>query len=488
MNSRAIQTARNSGFLLGGEIATRLGGVALLVLLARRFGPEGFGSYSAALALGSLLVVIADPGLAVLTTRDIARSPDQAARRLQLGLSLKVPLSVAMVGAAMVASHLLSYPIQTTQLVLAVAVGLAVGSFATFIRAVFRAFEQMHRDASTRIAEQAIVVGAGLSLIACGYPLLTVAWSVAAGKIAGLVLTLAVCGKEIATPRLSIDMRGQASLLASALPLALAGILDGVVFYTDSVMLSAMKGSTAVGLYAAAQRPLAATLVLPAVLAAALLPQMSRDSRSAPIAMATALNHSLKLVAALALPLAAFVVPTAAGWLTLVFGSQYASASQTMGLLAGAVGMVYVVTLTGHALVAADRQMVHLKLAAMCAALNVALNLLLIPRLGLSGAALASLVSQAFMLLMELRALRDLVDLRRLATPILKLAIASSALFAVAQIMTATLEPTSAQLLLLITPVSAGVYVTSLIVLRVLDRGEVAAACALFRWLLPRGR
>jgi O-antigen/teichoic acid export membrane protein len=277
-------------------------------------------------------------------------------------------------------------------------------------------------------------------------------------------------------------------LLVAGLPLALSGIFDSIVFYTDSVMLSALTGAVAVGLYNAALRPLAATLVLPAVLAAALLPRMSRDARSDRPALATALGHSLKLVAALALPVAAFVLPTAEGWIRLLFGAPYVTAAPAMGVLAFAVAAVYVTTLTGHALVAADRQVVHLRLAAMCATLNVGLNLLLIPRMGFTGAALAGLASHLFMLSAELRAVRDLVDLKLLVRPMLKLALSALMLFLAAHVMVMTVGATTPRLLLLVTPLSCAVYLLCVAALRVLDREEMAIVGGLLRRLARLGR
>jgi len=273
----------------------------------------------------------------------------------------------------------------------------------------------------------------------------------------------------------------------AAFPLALAGILDSIIFYTDSLMLSAMRGASSVGLYGAAQRPLAATLVLPAVLAAALLPGMSRDSRTDPAAFAAAVSHSLKLAGALAVVLVAVVVPTAGGWVDLLFGRAYSAASPAMGWLAGAVGAVYLTTLTGHALVASDRQWMHLRFAAAGAALNVGLNLLLIPRMDFTGAALASLVSQVFMLTMELYALRDAANLRSLRAPALKLAAAGFTAFIVAQVMTTTLGTTPTRLVLITTPACLASYAGAVAALGVLDPAERAALRSLLRRALhPR--
>lgn len=486
MTTRGTTVARNGAFLLAGEVAVRLGGIALVLVLARVYGPAGFGAYSAALALASLLLVIADPGLSVLATRDVARDPGSASQRLGQGLSLKLWLSAAMVIAAAAGSNLLGQK-DLGQLAVAVAIGMAVGSFSTYVRSLFRAFEQMNREASTRITEQAIVMTFGLAVAASGYSLLTVVWSLAVGRLVGFVVTLAECTKCMDVPAPSRNGRAQVALLVAALPLAFSGILDSIIFYTDSLMLSAMRGASSVGLYGAAQRPLAATLVLPGVLAAALLPGMSRDSRSDPAAFSAALLHSLKLAGALAVVLVAVVVPTTGGWVGLLFGRAYLEASSAMGWLAGAVGVVYLTTLTGHALVASDRQWKHLRFAAAGAALNVGLNLLLIPRMDFTGAALASLVSQVFMLTMELYALRDLVELRGLRAPALKLVAAGCTAFVVAQVMTTTLGTTPTRLLLITTPASLASYAGAVAALGVLDPAERAALRSLLRRALhPR--
>jgi O-antigen/teichoic acid export membrane protein len=208
---------------------------------------------------------------------------------------------------------------------------------------------------------------------------------------------------------------------------------------------------------------------------------MSRDSRGDPAAFAATVSRSFKLAGALAVVLIAVVIPTAGGWVGLLFGRAYSGASPAMVWLAGAVGAVYLTTLTGHALVASDQQWKHLRFAAAGAVLNVGLNLLLIPRMDFTGAALASFVSQLFMLTMELYALRDVAELGNLRTPALKLVVAGCLAFAVAQVMTVTLGTAPMRLLLIVTPASLASYAGAVRFLGILDPAERAAIRSLLQ-------
>src|SRR6188474_1636763 len=68
---------RRTAALLAGETAARAIGFAVVVLLARRLGPSGFGVVTLGLTLVTFFAYIVDSGTELLNVREVARTPSR---------------------------------------------------------------------------------------------------------------------------------------------------------------------------------------------------------------------------------------------------------------------------------------------------------------------------------------------------------------------------------------------------------------------------
>ena len=186
------------------------------------------------------------------------------------------------------------------------------------------------------------------------------------------------------------------------LPEALASIAYGGVMYLQNllvnlhervdVFLLAALGVAAsdIGLYAAAVSVVAPLRLIPGALGTVLLPRLAGASESDAAAFTAAVVRPsilLMLIAALALAGAgALGIP-------LLFGRDYAPAVVPFLVLLPGVTAVTVSRVLARYFAAVGRQRALVVLLAAALLLNVALNYVLIPRAGIVGAALASLIS-----------------------------------------------------------------------------------------------
>ncbi|MGH2841821.1 MAG: lipopolysaccharide biosynthesis protein, partial [Solirubrobacteraceae bacterium] len=192
----------------------------------------------------------------------------------------------------------------------------------------------------------------------------------------------------------------------------------------DVLLLAAFDTTRSVGIYAVAVIFAELIwLVTDAINAGARERQWGTGAEDALAATASAARMSL-LIALLALPVIAVAAPLA---IPTLFGAQFADATDALwALLPAAVAMAWWRAL-GAGLVRFGRARTVNAVAFTALAANVGLNVWLIPRLGISGAALASLGSYALGALLAAVALcrgrlsaRELLpgrdDLRRLVT------------------------------------------------------------------------
>jgi O-antigen/teichoic acid export membrane protein len=92
--------------------------------------------------------------------------------------------------------------------------------------------------------------------------------------------------------------------------------------------------------------------------------------------------------------------------LALFFGARYAAAGAALRVLLIALLPIYANYLLTHVLIARRRQSYYARVVAICAAVNLAANLALIPLAGPVGAAVATVLTESALFVLAWRDLR----------------------------------------------------------------------------------
>ena len=170
----------------------------------------------------------------------------------------------------------------------------------------------------------------------------------------------------------------------------LASLAQFLNYRVDVWIVQHFSGSAALGLYALAANLAMMLWMLPRALSTVLLPAMAAGDEGAGFTQTARLGRlSLVATALLGLPLA-LTVPW---WVTLLYGSDFRAASGPFVLLL--IGCVPFTLCVIHAaaLAGAGRPAVNLRASLAGLVVTVALDLALIPRYGIEGAAVASSAS-----------------------------------------------------------------------------------------------
>jgi O-antigen/teichoic acid export membrane protein len=195
-------------------------------------------------------------------------------------------------------------------------------------------------------------------------------------------------------PKIVPDWRGLRSAMKPILMLGAGQCLGLVNYNLDSILIGIMLGAGPVGWYAAAYKPITAVLAVPVTYYQGLFPALSRSYAVDRERFRGIVMHSLRLTAIFAFPLGIGGSLLAEPVIRFLFGPSYLAAVPALQLLSWSAVLV---TLRGnfrHTLNAIGKQRLDLTCAASAAAANVILNLLLIPRYGIAGAAAATVGSE----------------------------------------------------------------------------------------------
>jgi O-antigen/teichoic acid export membrane protein len=341
-----------------------------------------------------LLVPFAGWGSGIVLIRNVAR--DRSTFPVYWGNAL---CTTAVAGCALVLLTVgLGYallPSLGLQLVLSLAVAeLIFGRVADAAGQSFQAVERLAGTALVAIAVCAARVLAALVWLAAAGHHDAGTWGLwylaatAAAAIAAGVWVSAALGRPAPAPRLALENAGPGFYFA--LGLQAANIYNDI----DKVMLARLSTLGATGIYTAAYRLVTMAFTPVSAFVYTLFARFFRvgtDGVRGTAALAVRVlpvSAAYGLAAAAGLMLAAPIVP-------VLFGSQYDASAAALRLLAILPLLKSLHYFAADALTGADRQGVRTVIQCAVAALNVLLNLWLIPRYSWSGAAWASVACDA---------------------------------------------------------------------------------------------
>jgi O-antigen/teichoic acid export membrane protein len=400
-----------AGFTIG-----RLSGLVVIPIASRVLGTAGFGKFEAAFALFLASTIVLDAGLGAALVRFVGdKSYDtdallQAAARIQVFASLG---AIVLLGVPLL---LFDMPDHRPFLVVGALVVYAFNEgFAVLGGGLLRASGRDGLYAAFSLVRLVLTAGAGAAgalLLGASGTLLGVAFG--GSGFSAYALYRLRAGK----PSGSVDAR-QAMMLYG-LPLMATSVMAWTLSVSDRLFLRADVAPTTLGLYSANYRLGNLVLVFVAgPLGLTWIPaaRRARDERALDRARRTwALRFSAASILAVLMILAA-----GPALIPLIFGSGFHFDRTIIAAvgLSGWFGGLYYLAAT-PALLAQDTRRLAV-MALVCVGFNLVANAILIPSFGAHGAAVATLISYAFvcmavMLVGPLRAQRWLVDARLLAT------------------------------------------------------------------------
>ncbi len=334
-----------------------------------------------------LFGVLADAGLTTIVVRELAQRPERAPVLLGSALVLRSGLSLAAVAAAVVASLALPYPPDVRVAVAIAGIPLAFGLLNSAFVAVLQAGLQAGRAAVGDVAGRAASLAAVALVAALDLGFHAVVATAGVGAAVTLLVTARLARRAL--PARPVADRGEVrGLLLAALPLGAALALNEAYGRADALIISLTRPFDELGLYALGWRVLELSATLPAVLLFALFPLIARFvAQGETERLRTTLQVGVDVLALAGLALAVGGGLVADALARALGGDGFAGAAEPMRVLLVAAALGFVNGLYGHALIARARQLSTLWLNAGILAINVGLNVLLVPKYGIMAAA-----------------------------------------------------------------------------------------------------
>ncbi len=386
---------RNAAWLFSGQALGRLIRAGFLIYAARLLGASSWGAFSYALGIVTFLTILSDIGVNALLTREVSRDQSLLTRYLSTAFYLKLALVATFSLLTLALLPLLTLRIPEARVLIPLLLFVyAFDALRDLGVALIRALQTMRGEALSLLATNIAIFGFGILLLRASPSSASLSVAYALGTLSGLVWTFVALRGELSGLLTRFDASLLYPLLTSAWSFGLVGLMGTLMMATDTIILGLLVSPAEVGFYAAAQRPAQLIYLIPNLIAIALFPALARVNRDA-AAFRGLVESGLATALLLALPLAAGGALLASPLMTLLYGAAYLPGSSTLLILSLTFLTVFPSVIVVHALFAHERPQNFLPYVALGLIGNILLDLVLIPRLGIAGSALASLINQS---------------------------------------------------------------------------------------------
>lgn len=397
-NTTAKQTvAKNTIWSSISQFGARIIKAVIVIYAARALGTAGYGVFSYAITLAGFFGIFVDPGINSVLIRDGAKAtPEERQSLFSTTLIMKgIILAFSVIVVIFIAPLFSTLPGAKILLPL-VALIIVFDSMREFLASLFRAEEKMQWDAMSFLLENLAITFFGFILLWISATPLSFTYAYVAGTAVGALTAIWLLRGRFKNILAGASVQRMAEIVKTAWPFAVTGALGILLTNTDILIISWMRSASEVGIYSAAIRVIQVMYLVPGVIQMGTMPLLSRIAKRDNERFKAVLERTLALIFLVSIPLSLGGIILGTQVMRLVFGATYISGGLALSVLMLNLSFDYAGSVVATGIFAYDHQTNLIISSAIAGISNVAFDLILIPRWGITGSAFATLIAQVF--------------------------------------------------------------------------------------------
>ncbi len=405
--------AKNTTFMTVASIAQRVVSFVYFIIIARVIGVENTGDYFFALSFSTIFLVIADFGLNNVLVRELARNREQGNSYLNSLLSLKFFLGLLSYVLIILFANILGYSESTRQLIYVAGITVIFDSLQNLFYASLRAAEKLKYEAFGIFMSQVITMIIGTTALLLRWPLyfLILAYTIPSflsvfyagyftAKNVGWKFH-PVWKKEILQP-----------FFFMALPFFAAAIIGKLFSFSDSLLMSKILDKTQLGYWSVPYKIVFAFQFIPIALTASLYPVISAlHTGENKERIAQLLLKGWRYLLLIVMPLMFGIYAIADNFIVSFYTVAYTPSIMVLKILIFTLVFSYLNYTMAALLNAVNKQNEQTLLMLFALVLSICLNLWLLPKYLVTGAAISALLSNVILFICTLWRVRKIIFL-----------------------------------------------------------------------------
>ncbi len=389
------KVAKNAVWIIGIRVVQAIVAMLINMLTARYLGPSGFGLITYASSLVAFVLPIMQLGLSNVLVQEIVSSPEEEGKILGTSITLSVLSSFCcIIGVS--AFSFVANPGET---------GTILVCFLYSLVLIFQAFDYVEYWYQAKLmSKYTSVISLMAYVIVSAYKIFllvkgkSVCWFAISNALdyvlisfGGLFLYRRLGGKE-----LSFSLEIGKKLFSKSKHYILSSMMVTVFAQTDKIMLKMMLDESATGYYGAAVTCAGMTGFVFVAIIDSFRPSIFEGQKEGNEVFRHRLTMLYSIVIYLSLA-QSIVMTLFSKWIIyILYGTAYNPAISALQIIVWYTTFSYMGAVRNIWILANDKQKYLWQINMSGAIANVIINVLLIPQMGINGAAVASLITQFF--------------------------------------------------------------------------------------------
>jgi O-antigen/teichoic acid export membrane protein len=415
-----LKFIRDALITFSAQIIALILGIPVAIVIARVLGPEGKGAYSLVILVPALLALVGNLGIGMANTYfGGSRKHDWAelsSNSLVSALALGIVLALAFLAYFFIANPTFLKDIEPRCLVLAT-LAVPLSLLTAYFNSILLGQYRINEYNLVYLAQSgALLVLVLLLLLAAKGDIFSaiVAWG-------GSTLAAAILSILLVRRATSIKWSFYPQAFGDSVKFGIKGYLGNVIqflnYRVDMFMVAFFMNLTFVGYYSVSVAMAEALWYFPGAVGTVIFartPGMKTEEANVSTPRICRNTFFITILAAVVLfALSRYII-------TLFFGSAFLPALRPLWILLPGIITLSICKVLSNEIAGRGRPMINTAAASVSLAVNIPLNLLLIPRMGIFGAALASTVSYSVTAVIVLVAFLKISGNRWIDTILLK--------------------------------------------------------------------
>ena len=365
-----------------------------VAILARYLNLTTFGQYAFIVAFVEIFKVLSTMGINTILTREVAKNKEGALRLYSSALAIQGILSVITFGIIAISINVIS----SSDIVIKATYLCAIAVIFEFIgktfSSVFQAFERMEFDTYKTFLSQGIFLLGIIAVAKFNLGLIGIFYALILAGCIDAIFGFFVVQSAFVKFQPKGNLTEVWFLAKEAIPLGFKRVMRRIGFRIDTLILAAFKSSAEVGLFHGVYKMVQALQFLAEGALQAIFPIFSRHYGTSHGSFDLAYEKSFKFLSIIGVPIAIFLSFFSHEIIMLVLGKKFIAAVSALQILSWMIAFMFLSNLMENVLVAGGKQSICTLVTGVALAINLILDLLLIPRWSFTGASIATLITE----------------------------------------------------------------------------------------------
>ena len=391
---------KGSIILSAGNLSVRVLGHIYRILMGKMLLPYEFGLLNLALPFQYMIFIISSSGIAPSVARFVAKERKEERNKIissslfyffLTGMALAIALIIL---SPSIGKHI--FHAQEVVILLKIsAIAIPIGFVISSSTGTFQGFKKFEYMAYTLVSLQMARIIIAFLLVSSLREIGAILGSTL-GFLAILPIVLIFVKKlkvEVCPPNFETFKE----IFLFSLPVSTTAFATFILTYIDVLLLGYFLSPDEVGIYSAASPTSRLILAFTSAIYATLLPSISElHAKKRREEIMRSLTYAYKLCIAVLLPTLTLAIVFAPWIILLLFNESYMQATQPFRILAIGSAFLGIFMVNSGVFQGIGMPQIPMKILSLAAALDFVLNLILIPKFGIIGSAIATSSSLSF--------------------------------------------------------------------------------------------